>query len=193
MTSRTRWIAASIATLLLVAGTVFAADPLPPFSLDKPKALKPAPDFTLPGNDGKKTRLQSLRGKVVVINFWATWCGPCVAELPSLKQMSDQLRGPRFTLLTVDVQEEPGRVQAFLQRYGMSLSVLYDEEGDVQQLYGVRGLPTTIVVDAAGNLVGRALGARQWNSPDALTYFRGLIGNKPAGSAEDPTLTQRGK
>ncbi|HEX7928724.1 MAG TPA: TlpA disulfide reductase family protein [bacterium] len=173
------------AGLLAWAEPVFAQDkdqphfPLPPFAVDAPKTPRAAPDFTLSSNTGQKVQLKALRSRVVVINFWATWCVPCVAELPELKRLADGFQGQPFTLLAIDVEDTPAKVQAFLQKHQMTLPVLYDDEGDTLRAYGGRGLPTTVIVDHNGNWVAQALGSKQWNSPEAVRYFRKLIDAVP--------------
>lgn len=160
--------------LALAAGENGAGLPLPPFRVEELKAPQAAPDFTLPGSGGGTVRLSALKPRVVVINFWATWCVPCVAELPELKRLAGTLRDEPFTLLAVDVEEPPDKVMAFLLRKGMDLPVLYDQDGAVHRAYGVKGLPTTVIIDGRGQAVAQALGARQWHSREALAYFRKL-------------------
>src|SRR5690349_22029239 len=102
--------------LLALAASTHAQDkdqphfPLPPFAVEAPKTPRAAPDFTLPSNAGQQVQLKALRSRVVVINFWATWCIPCVAELPELKRLAEGLQGQPFTLLTIDVEETPAKV-----------------------------------------------------------------------------------
>jgi thiol-disulfide isomerase/thioredoxin len=171
-------LAAGVAVVL--GGLALAADgngagsPLPPFRVEELKTPRTAPNFALPGSGGDIVRLSALKPRVVVINFWATWCIPCVAELPELKRLADTMRDEPFALLAVDVEEAPDKVMAFLLRKGIDLPVLYDQDGAVHRSYGVKGLPTTIIVDGRGRMVAQALGARQWHSPEALAYFRKL-------------------
>jgi thiol-disulfide isomerase/thioredoxin len=163
------------------AGAVPAADPgqpspqLPPFALESPREVHPAPDFSLPDSAGRHLVLRELRPRIVIVNFWATWCGPCVAELPELKALAESLREEPFALLTVDVMESVPRVQDFLRGAGFQLSTLFDEKGFVYRDYGVNELPTTFVVDGQGRLIARAVGARAWHSPESIAYFRRLL------------------
>lgn len=182
-----RWTGAGLLGLgLLLAAGAQAAEPLQPhyplspFRVTPDKPPRPAPDFTLPVSTGGTVHLRSLRPRIVVINFWATWCIPCVAELPELKQLGETFRGEPFTLLTVDVEESPAKVQAFLKKIGLDLPAAYDEDGTLAKPYAIRGLPTTVIVDSDGNMVASVLGSKQWHSDAALAFFRKLLATVPA-------------
>jgi len=108
----------------------------------------PAPDFALVLEDGSHLSLSDLRGRPVVINFWATWCGPCRLEMPEL--MRTAVNDPNLILLAVNVQEEKDAVAAFADDFAMTTPVLLDSEGALNKLYAVRGLPTTYFIDDSG-------------------------------------------
>jgi thiol-disulfide isomerase/thioredoxin len=170
--------ALGLAVLLLggslsARGEPDAPSPLRPFAV-RPPATAARPDFNLPTVEGGRARLRDWRDSVVVINFWATWCVPCVAELPSLRALETAMAGRPFAVIAVNVLEPPGRVKGFLAANGIGLTVLLDQDGAAAETFGVSGLPATFVVDRTGQLVGMALGARVWNSPAALRYFQEL-------------------
>src|SRR5712691_933441 len=117
-----------------------------------------APSVNLPALDGGSRDLAELRGRVVLLNFWATWCIPCRAEMPELQGLSDDLQDTPFALLTIDLQEEADTITPFRRDLGLRLPVLLDEDGDVTRRYGVRALPATFLIDRDGILRQHRLG-----------------------------------
>ena len=107
-------------------------------------------DFELSTLEGQKVRLSDFRGRPVIINFWATWCGPCLAEMPLLKQTYNDLKDSGLVLLAVDVQEKPDTVRKFAEKEGLPFTVLLDETGLVATYYRVTAYPTTFFVDTNG-------------------------------------------
>lgn len=112
----------------------------------------PAPDFTLASNQGKNMRLAEMRGEVVMINFWASWCGPCRQEMPILEELYSRYSRAGFTILGVNVEPDPADADKILKDIPVSFPVLYDTESKVSQLYSVEAMPSTILVDRDGNL-----------------------------------------
>lgn len=110
----------------------------------------PAPEFTLPGLDGQTISLGGFKGKPVMVNFWATWCGPCVHEVPYIQETYEVWSGKGLVILAVNIGESPSQVRGFMQESQLSFPVLLDESGEVAEQYGVRGIPTTILVDGEG-------------------------------------------
>lgn len=108
-----------------------------------------APEFTLPDLDGKPVTLSNLKGKVVVLNFWATWCGPCRAEMPEFQRYFNSHK-EEFYLLAINCSEPQGKVNAFCKEFGYTFPVLLDEDGAIQKLYGIQAYPTTFVIDPSG-------------------------------------------
>ena len=117
----------------------------------------PAPDFTLPNLEGESLATADLRGKNLLINFWATWCGPCRQEMPMLAAVSAEY-GEDLVVLAVNIGEEPSLVQRFIQDLGLSFTVLIDEANQVQNLYRVRAYPTTYLIDAEGVIRAQHVG-----------------------------------
>jgi len=134
----------------------------------------PAPEFNLATPDGKNVALAQLRGKVVFLNFWATWCSPCRAEMPSMEQLHKEFQDQGLAMVAVDVGESPKQV-TLMAEFRLSFPSLLDENSEVSALYGVRGLPTTFLIDRDGRIVGTVLGARDWGSPDGRALIRSLL------------------
>jgi len=130
---------------------------------------KPAPDFTLKDLSGNPVTLSSLKGKVVLVNFWATWCPPCREEVPSLVRMNQALQGKPFQLLAISIDEGGKKaVQEFFQKSGQVLPAFLDSDGAVAKRYGTTGVPETFVVDAKGIIVKKVVGAMDWSDPKVL-------------------------
>ena len=175
--SLNRIVTAALLFLLSVvsAGPTLASDPFVSFKMSRLPAGSMAAPFELTTLEGKVVRSSELVGKVVLVNFWATWCGPCKEEMPSLARLQKQLDPAQFALLTVTTDLQRQGIAHFLSRLGVSLPVLFDEDQDVSRSFMVRGLPTTIVIARDGALVGRAVGPRAWDSPDAVAVIRQVI------------------
>jgi cytochrome c biogenesis protein CcmG/thiol:disulfide interchange protein DsbE len=135
-----------------------------------------APDFAVPDLTGRTVRLSGLRGKVVVLNLWATWCPPCVEEMPSMERLHAALGDADFVLLAVSQDEDGKRVVApFVERLHLSFPVLLDPEREVGDRFGVSGYPETFVIDRNGFVVEHVIGPRDWASPDEVATLRALI------------------
>ena len=117
-----------------------------------------APELQLENLAGEQVRLSDLRGRPVMINFWAAWCGFCRIELPEMQEVYESYRDQGFTILAVDVQDERAEVQSFVEELGLTFPVLLDSRGEVSRSYRIRGLPTSYFVDQDGVIIGRELG-----------------------------------
>jgi thiol-disulfide isomerase/thioredoxin len=118
----------------------------------------PAPQIALPVVGGGTSNLAAERGKVVLVNFWATWCEPCKSEMPGLQHLADELHDRSFVLYSVDLQEDGPQVEAFQRQYGLRLYAVLDDNGDVTRAYGVRALPATFLIDQQGVVRQQRLG-----------------------------------
>lgn len=160
---------------VISAGPAPASDSFVPFKMSRLPAGSMVTPFELMALDGKVVKSSELAGKVVLVNFWATWCGPCKEEMPSLARLQKQLDPAQFTLVTVTTDIQRQGIAHFLSQLGVSLPVLFDEDQEVSRSFMVRGLPTTIVIASDGRLVGRAVGPRAWDSPEAVAVMRQVM------------------
>ena len=135
-----------------------------------------APDFSLKTLDGQELTLKSFAGKRVLLNFWATWCGPCVDELPALQALYTKLQNQGFTVLGVGVDDSPERLKEFQQRFKITYPIVVDPTGGIKGRYGIVGLPESFLLDSEGRIVmvldpssnqpiTKFIGPRDWNSP----------------------------
>ena len=135
------------------------------------------PTFTLRDLNGKEVRLEDYRGKIVFLNFWATWCLPCRKEMPSMEKLYSEFKDRDFTMLAVDLREEAKKVMAFKERFKLNFPILLDSDGRVGRKYGVWSIPITFLIDREGFLIGVALGARNWASKGAFELIDHLLVN----------------
>ncbi len=135
-----------------------------------------APDFTLPALDGGHVSLAEQKGKVVLVHFWATWCPPCVEEMPDLERLYQDFRGPEFELLAISVDEDgPGKVRAFMQKNGLSFPALLDPGRTAASSYGTFKYPETFIVDRSGVVRHKAIGSWDWSEPVNREKIRKLL------------------
>jgi peroxiredoxin len=150
-----------------------------------------APDFTLNNLAGKEVGLKDYRGKIVFLNFWATWCGPCREEMPSMEKLHNNFSDKDIVILAVDMQESAKKVIAFKEELKLSFPILLDSSGSVSRSYAVRAIPTTYFVDREGYILGAALGARDWSSKTAFAFFENLLNGSPASPDEEGQATEK--
>jgi peroxiredoxin len=140
-----------------------------------------APDFEIPDIDGELKRLSDYRGKVVVLNFWATWCPPCRDEMPAMQHAWEQVRDQNVVFLAVNIGETADEIFTFTGDYDVDFPLLMDQDSSVIKQWPIRGLPTTYVIDPEGRLAYRAIGGRAWDAPEILDKLRALA-EKGAGA-----------
>jgi len=164
--------------LVLVSGVWWVVQGPPTEQARKVAVGEPAPDFHLPGLEGGDVSLSQFRGKVVFLNFWASWCPPCRMEMPSMERLNEVYGGKNFVMLAVNTEGEPDGARRFLQNNPHSFRVLLDSEGKVHTMYGVFKFPETFLIDPEGRIVEHIIGARDWSSVDILKKIRGLVEGK---------------
>ncbi|HEY7142307.1 MAG TPA: TlpA disulfide reductase family protein [Methylomirabilota bacterium] len=134
-----------------------------------------AADLELLDLSGRSVRLHDLRGRVVLLNFWATWCAPCREEMPALETLGREL-GPRgLAVVGVNFKESKAQVEAFIREHKLAFAMLLDSQGRVAERYQVFALPVTYLVDRRGMVVGTVLGTRDWVGSDARAYLGQLL------------------
>jgi thiol-disulfide isomerase/thioredoxin len=141
------------------------------------KNVIPASNFELQNMDEETIKLSDYRGKVVLLNFWATWCPPCVREMPSMERLQQQVGEDGFKVVAVNQMEEPDDVFAFTGQIELdpTFDILFDSASKVSQAYAVRGLPTTYLIDKKGNIRYRAVGGREFDHAEVVKIIRQLI------------------
>jgi len=139
----------------------------------------PAPDFTFPGMDGKMVSLADYRGKVVLVNIWATWCPSCVDEMPSMERLYQKLKGEDFEILAVSIDSLGVKVvEPFMKKYKLTFPALIDSAGTIRMGYRTTGVPESFIIEKDGILVKKFIGPLDWTKPETLHLFQGLI-HKP--------------
>jgi peroxiredoxin len=135
-----------------------------------------APDFTLVTLEGRPLALRELRGKLVMLNFWATWCAPCLHEMPSMQRLYHTFKQTEFILLAVSMDRQGAEVaRSFVESLKLTFPVLLDPTLAVGRLYNVRGLPVTYLIDPDGQIIGTVIGARDWYRTEAKALVAGLL------------------
>jgi peroxiredoxin len=144
----------------------------------------PAPDFTLSRlSDGTPVRLEDLRGRVVLVNFWATWCEPCEAEMPAMQRLHAQLEGPDFELLAISVDDEVPAVRAFRERLELRFPILLDPDERVARRYQTFRYPESFLVGPDGVIVERYVGGKEWDASAYVARIRRLMAGGVPSSA----------
>ena len=165
--SRFRFCAALVSVVLLIA---LAAC----YRGSRPARIgTSAPDFTLKDSD-RTVSLNQLRGQVVVLNFWATWCAPCVEEIPSLVTMSQKLKPKGVTVLGVSVDADADAYHRFLKDHGVSFMTVRDADQKSNDLYGTFKFPETYIIDRNGVVRRKFIGPVDWNSPEVMDFLNKL-------------------
>jgi DsbE subfamily thiol:disulfide oxidoreductase len=143
--------------------------------LEEMKDHPAAPDFTLSNPDGKKLSLKDYRGKLVFLNFWATWCEFCRAEMPSMELLYGEFKGKGFEILAVNVKDKRPDALAFVKELKLTYPIMMDPEGEIGLLYGAFGMPATYLIDEKGIILARLWGPADWHSPQARNLIKTLL------------------
>jgi len=167
-----RTVLLALGVAVLVFAALHFAEPVP----DTLRPGAPAPDFELARFTGESESLAAQRGKVVLINFWATWCRPCLEEMPSMERLYRDLAGEAFEMLAISVDETAEPIGDFRERLGLTFPILLDPEQRVAALYQTFHYPESYLVDAEGRIVSRYIGPREWDSSLYREHIRALLG-----------------
>jgi peroxiredoxin len=143
--------------------------------LEFPKTPAAAPNFELKDPAGKPLSLKDFRGKVVFLNFWATWCPPCIEEMPAMEKLHQELEKDGLVMLAVNFQEGPERVKEFFTQHNLTFTPLLDRDGKVTEQYQAWGLPVSVVINKRGQIAARATGSKDWHSDEARQFFKKLL------------------
>jgi cytochrome c biogenesis protein CcmG/thiol:disulfide interchange protein DsbE len=137
---------------------------------------QPAPDFSFPDLDGKEVSLSDFRGKVVLVNIWATWCPTCRDEMPSMQKLYERFKGRDFEILAVSIDADGRKAVApFVQQMNLTFPALLDPNEKIRSLYAITGVPESFVIDKNGILVDRVIGPLDWASAKVFTFFESLL------------------
>ncbi len=162
-------------TLIWGLGTRLTRQPVREASLPPLAIGFPAPSFTFPLLGGGTGSLADHKGKVILVNVWATWCPPCIDEMPSLQRLHDQMRseGEPFVILAVSIDvlgEEP--VRKWVDRFNLTFPILLDPRGNIKKLYRTKGVPETFIIGPNGQFVQKIIGPREWDSPQSISFLK---------------------
>lgn len=147
-------------------------------NLEPMKDNSPTPDFALSDLFGKKVLLKDFRGKLVLLNFWASWCLPCREEMPAMERLYQEFKNRDFVILAVNIKDKRKDAVAFVKEFKLTYPVVFDPEGQVGLLYGAWGLPTTYLIGHKGEGLARMWGPADWYSPGATELVKALLDAK---------------
>lgn len=149
---------------------------LKPFEVEYPAEAFIAPEFTVPSLTGGAVKLSNYRGKVVFINFWATWCATCKVEMPSMEKLYQRFKDRGFEMLTISVDKDRSLIEPFMKEYALTFPVLLDPDSQVaKRKYKTTGVPETFIVNREGIIVHKAIGPRDWATEETLAAFEELL------------------
>jgi len=135
-----------------------------------------APDFKFPGLDGKIISLADQKGKIVLVNIWATWCPPCVDEMPSMEKLYQKFKGQNFEILAVSIDETGLKAVApFMKKTRLTFPALIDSKGTIRTTYRITGVPESFIIDKQGFLIRKIVGPVDWSTPKVFGFFSELI------------------
>ena len=133
------------------------------------------PSFVLMDLKGKEEQLQSYKDKLILVNFWASWCGPCNEEAPSMEEMYQKLHSQGLDVVGISIDHHTGEVEKFVKQYSITFPVLLDTNENVASSYGITGVPETFILDSHYKLIKHVIGPLDWSSPDVISYLSTLI------------------
>lgn len=168
-----KWLLLALAVVLPEAAR---ADAFKDLELIRPSRPTAAVDFTVASLTKSPLRLSDFKGKVVFLNFWATWCPPCKEEMPSMERLYRRYKDKGFTILAVSIDSGgPAPVAAFVKMFGLTFPIALDPKLSVANQYAVRGLPSTFLIDRKGTVAAVAIGPRDWDNKAARAAIETLL------------------
>jgi thiol-disulfide isomerase/thioredoxin len=144
--------------------------------LERYQGFARTPALSLEDLGHKVHTLEDYRGRVVLVNFWASWCAPCVVEMPGMQRLQEAMAGKPFTLLAVNVEESPGTVWKFAAKVRVQFPLLLDRDGQTASDWGIDIYPTSFLIDPQGRVQYVAYGPREWDAPEMIQAIEGLFG-----------------
>jgi len=176
MTNRQQWTLVAGIVMTAVFGIALAIKLRPQLGLLEVGSSKAPAFHAVHLGSGKPARIEDYRGKVVLLNIWATWCGPCIQEMPSMQRLQEKLAGTDFHIVAVSVDEEDSTVvRKFAQKLGVTFEILQDQSGSIRQIYQTSGVPENFIIDRDGTIMKHVIGAAQWDSPVQEAQIRHLL------------------
>lgn len=133
-----------------------------------------APDFIISNLINNSISLSDLKGKVIFLNFWASWCGPCTQEMPSIESLYQKTKDNNIEILTVNLGESKESIQEYIKKNSFNFSVIPDTNNEIAAIYGVRSIPTTYIIDTNGNIIAGKLGAHEWDNKNIQKILKEL-------------------
>jgi thiol-disulfide isomerase/thioredoxin len=164
----------AFAFIFFIAEAANAEDIKLPFGI-RHYDIGAAQNFTLTDTDGEEFELNTTRGHWVFLHFWASWCGPCREEMPSIQGLADALKNEKFQIVMVNTAEDEDTIFEFLGAVNIELNSLMDIDGQVTEVWKPRGLPTTFLINPEGEVKYQAIGGRDWNKPEYIGFLKQLI------------------
>ena len=162
--------------LFLFSGAVQATAPLADLLIVPEASRHSAPDFVSENLRGGNTGLADYKGKVVLLNFWATWCMPCRAEMPGMETIWKKYKDQGLVIAAISVDEgSPKRIETFSKLLDLSFPILLDPESEVSDLYKVSNMPTSFLIDRNGKIISRIVGTEEWTSPEAIQLVEEIL------------------
>jgi len=202
LTIRILLISITFIFFAFIAMQVFGADPVADATSDSRKlerlfedmGVDKLPQDTDPVEirlqdiNGNLVSLSDLRGRIVFLNFWTTWCPTCLIEMPSMEKLHQKFKGKDFAMVTVNIQESDSQIKKFFNKFNLTFTALLDTTGEVAIGFSIRAIPTTFILDKSGRTIGTIMGPREWDSNKAVALFEHLIDKHEATST--PISTQ---
>ncbi len=180
--SRVPYLVAGVAAVLVVGLAWVQRDRFTPVTPGRP-----APEFTATTLDGTPRSLSDYRGRVILLNIWATWCPPCREEMPSMQRLYETIRSEDFEIVAVSVDAAKGQVdeggreggdlRAFAEEFGLTFPILHDPSGRIQRIYRTTGVPESFVIGRDGIIYKKVAGATRWDAPENVQLIHRLLGN----------------